>query len=64
MELYYHSELNMKEVGQVLGVTESRVCQLHSQAASRLRTALRARMRPLNKPAAKRKVAGGSGRNR
>jgi RNA polymerase sigma factor for flagellar operon FliA len=40
MELYYHEGLNMKEVGAVLGVTESRVCQLHSQAASRLRVAL------------------------
>lgn len=40
MELYYHEGLNMKEVGAVLGVTESRVCQLHSQAATRLRGAL------------------------
>lgn len=40
LELYYHEELNMKEVGAVLGVTESRVCQLHAQAASRLRTSL------------------------
>jgi RNA polymerase sigma factor FliA len=40
MELYYHEGLNMKEVGAILGVTESRVCQLHSQAASRLRVAL------------------------
>jgi RNA polymerase sigma factor for flagellar operon FliA len=45
LELYYHDGLNMKEVGAVLGVTESRVCQLHAQAAARLRTALRQRMR-------------------
>ena len=45
LELYYHEGLNMKEVGAVLGITESRVCQLHSQAASRLRTALRKRTR-------------------
>lgn len=44
LELYYFSALNMKEVGAVLGVTESRVCQLHSQAAGRLRAALRRRM--------------------
>lgn len=44
MELYYHEGLNMKEVGAVLGVTESRVCQLHSQAATRLRGALLARL--------------------
>ncbi len=50
LELYYHEELNMKEVGAVLGVTESRVCQLHAQAAGRLRSALRARMRPAAPP--------------
>ncbi|WP_163575591.1 RNA polymerase sigma factor FliA [Halomonas faecis] len=42
MALYYQEELNLKEIGAVLGVTESRVCQLHSQAVSRLRTRLRA----------------------
>lgn len=40
MALYYQEELNLKEIGAVLGVTESRVCQLHSQAVSRLRTRL------------------------
>jgi RNA polymerase sigma factor for flagellar operon FliA len=35
--LYYHEELTMKEVGAVLGLTESRVSQLHSQAMLRLR---------------------------
>ncbi len=44
LELYYHEEPNMKEVGEILGVTESRVCQLHSQAASRLRSALERRL--------------------
>jgi len=44
LELYYHEELNMKEVGAVLGVTESRVCQLHAQAAARLRVALHERL--------------------
>ncbi len=38
--LYYQEELNLKEIGAVLGVTESRVCQLHSQAISRLRAKL------------------------
>lgn len=41
MALYYQEELNLKEIGAVLGVTESRVCQLHSQAVSRLRARLR-----------------------
>ncbi len=40
MALYYQEELNLKEIGAVLGVTESRVCQLHSQAVSRLRVRL------------------------
>lgn len=38
--LYYQEELNLKEVGAVLGVSESRVCQLHSQAVARLRARL------------------------
>lgn len=40
MSLYYEEELNLKEVGAILGVSESRVCQLHSQAVARLRSAL------------------------
>ncbi|MFC3534036.1 RNA polymerase sigma factor FliA [Vogesella facilis] len=41
MSLYYEQELNLKEIGAVLGVSESRVCQLHSQAVTRLRSRLR-----------------------
>lgn len=37
MALYYEQDLNLREIGEVLGVTESRVCQLHSQAIARLR---------------------------
>jgi RNA polymerase sigma factor for flagellar operon FliA len=37
MALYYDEELNLKEIGDIMGVTESRVCQLHSQAISRIR---------------------------
>jgi RNA polymerase sigma factor for flagellar operon FliA len=40
MSLYYEQELNLKEIGAVLGVTESRVCQLHGQALGRLRSKL------------------------
>ncbi|MCK2046366.1 RNA polymerase sigma factor FliA [Chromohalobacter moromii] len=40
--LYYQEELNLKEIGAVLGVSESRVCQLHSQAVARLRGRLAA----------------------
>jgi RNA polymerase sigma factor for flagellar operon FliA len=41
MGLYYEQELNFKEIGAVLGVSESRVCQLHSQAVARLRAKLK-----------------------
>ena len=41
MGLYYEQELNLKEIGAVLGVTESRVSQLHTQAVARLRNHLR-----------------------
>lgn len=37
MSLYYDDELNLKEIGAVLGVSESRVCQIHGQAVIRLR---------------------------
>lgn len=40
LSLYYDEELNLKEIGQVLGVSESRVSQLHSQCAARLRARL------------------------
>ncbi len=39
--LYYEQELNLKEIGAVMNVSESRVCQLHSQAVARLRAHLR-----------------------
>lgn len=38
LSLYYDEELNLKEIGEVLGVSESRVSQLHSQALLRLRS--------------------------
>ena len=40
MAMYYDEDLNLKEIGEVLGVTESRVCQLHSQAVARLRAGM------------------------
>jgi RNA polymerase sigma factor for flagellar operon FliA len=40
LSLYYDEELNLKEIGQILGVSESRVSQIHSQAALRLRSRL------------------------
>jgi len=41
MAMYYQEDLNFKEIGAVLGVTESRICQLHSQAILRLRSKLK-----------------------
>ncbi|AMO83557.1 MAG: RNA polymerase sigma factor FliA [Hafnia sp.] len=40
LNLYYQQDLNMKEVGVLLGITETRVSQLHSQAIKRLRARL------------------------
>jgi RNA polymerase sigma factor FliA len=40
MSLYYDEELNLREIGAVLGVSESRVCQIHGQALMRLRARL------------------------
>jgi RNA polymerase sigma factor for flagellar operon FliA len=41
MGMYYEQDMNLREIGAVMGVTESRVCQLHSQAVARLRAKLK-----------------------
>lgn len=41
MSMYYEQDMNLKEIAAVLKVTESRVCQLHSQSIARLRSRLR-----------------------
>ncbi len=41
MAMLYQEEMNLSEIGLVLGVSASRVCQLHTQAIARLRTAMR-----------------------
>ena len=41
ISLYYYEELTMKEIGEVMGYTESRVSQLHTKAAIRLRNSLK-----------------------
>ena len=38
MSLYYNDELNLKEIGLVLEISESRVCQIHSQALNNIRS--------------------------
>jgi hypothetical protein len=40
ISLYYHEELTLREIGEILGLTEGRICQIHSQAVSRLRQVL------------------------
>lgn len=40
LSLYYDDELNLREIGEVLGVSESRVCQIHGQAVVRIRSRL------------------------
>lgn len=40
LSLYYEHDLNLKEIGEVLGVSESRVCQIHTQATHHLKAYL------------------------
>ncbi|MGO9195827.1 MAG: FliA/WhiG family RNA polymerase sigma factor [Acidimicrobiales bacterium] len=44
LTLYYYEGLNLSEIGDILGVTESRACQIHTKAVSRLRQRLRGLM--------------------
>ena len=41
LSLYYDEEMNLKEIGQILSVSESRVSQIHSQAMHRLRARMK-----------------------
>jgi RNA polymerase sigma factor for flagellar operon FliA len=41
MSMYYEQDMNLKEIAAVLNVTESRICQLHSQSIARLRAKMR-----------------------
>jgi len=38
LSLYYYEEMTMQEIGRVLSITESRVCQIHSQALGKMKT--------------------------
>ena len=44
ISLYYYEDLNMKEIGNILGITESRVCQIHTKSVLRLRSKLKSTM--------------------
>jgi RNA polymerase sigma factor for flagellar operon FliA len=41
MGMYYEQDMNLKEIAEVLKITEARVSQLHSQTVARLRSRLR-----------------------
>ncbi|MFH0933638.1 MAG: sigma-70 family RNA polymerase sigma factor, partial [Pseudomonadota bacterium] len=41
MGMHYEQDINLREIGEVMGVSESRVCQLHSQAVARLRATMK-----------------------
>ena len=41
LSMYYEQDMNLKEIAAVLNVTESRICQLHSQSIARLRAKMR-----------------------
>ncbi len=41
ISLYYYEELTLKEIGEVLGLTESRICQIHTQGILKLRARLK-----------------------
>ncbi len=44
LSLYYQDEMTMREIGLILDVTESRICQIHTQIIARLRAGLDARL--------------------
>lgn len=45
LSMYYHEDLNMKEIARVLSITEARVCQIHSQAIVNMRASMRKYLR-------------------
>lgn len=66
LSLYYHEELTMKEISSLMGVSESRICQLHMQAVLRLRSTLNGRtiVEGVRRGNKQRATAGGTRRSR
>ena len=48
VSLYYHDGLTLAEIGEVLGVTESRACQIHGKAVTRLRLSVTPSTSPIS----------------
>ena len=46
LSLYYVDELTLKEIGTALGVTESRICQIHGESMKRLRRSVQRMLEP------------------
>ena len=58
VSLYYQEEYSFREIGEVLGVTESRICQLHGEAMQLIRASVEGRRSAPKRAAAKRGRAG------
>ena len=56
LSLYYYEGLTLAEIGEILGVTESRVCQIHTKAVLHLSQRLRRRVRLTPEPASGRQT--------
>ena len=52
--LYYHEELTLREIGEILDLSEGRICQIFAQAVGRLRDALGVSVKPRAPSAGKR----------
>jgi RNA polymerase sigma factor FliA len=54
VQLYYHEELTLREIGEILGLSEGRICQIFAQAVRLLRGALGVAVKPKNRSSTKR----------
>ena len=41
ISLYYYEEMTLKEIGKIMDLTESRICQIHTQSLIKLRSRIR-----------------------
>jgi RNA polymerase sigma factor FliA len=57
VQLYYHEELTLREIGEILGLSEGRICQIFAQAVKLLRGALGVAVKPKDRSSTKRLAA-------